>query len=94
MDQYELGEVVDCALCGCDVSLGLDRAYAMVESVLCVSCAVCRGAVYDDTERTWTCPPKVSTHERGVRTRRTRKRYWRTPSAHVEVSASRARVEP
>ena len=93
MDQYEVGEVVDCALCGCDVSLGRDRAYAMVESVLCISCAVCRGAVYDDARSTWIRPPSVSPTERALHTRRTQKRYWRVPTTRAETSASRARAD-
>ncbi|MET0388922.1 MAG: hypothetical protein ABW321_23315 [Polyangiales bacterium] len=77
MDKCELRELVDCVLCGSDVSLGLDCAYAMsVDAALCFSCAVCRGGVYDDSRRSWIALPDLS----GLPTPRSPssapKRYW------------------
>lgn len=77
MDQCELRELVDCVLCGSDVSLGLDCAYAMsVDAALCFSCAVCRGGVYDESRHTWIALPDTG----GLATDRGHsiapKRYW------------------
>lgn len=79
MDQVEVGELIDCALCGGDISLGRDCAYAMVGSALCFSCAVCRGGVYDDARRMWSSPPDVTGLDRPLQTQRAPKRYWSLP---------------
>lgn len=78
MDHCELEELVDCILCGCDVSLGRDCAYAIGEaSVLCFSCAVCRGGIYDEVNHTWTKLPDVTGLQGRERSERVlHRRYW------------------
>jgi hypothetical protein len=61
VNQCEMGEVIGCVLCGSDVSLGLDCAFATTtQSALCFSCAVCRGGVYDEARRTWVTLPDTT----------------------------------
>src|SRR5262249_9424574 len=52
---------VECLLCGLEVSLGRERAFAVSENAaLCFTCAVCRGGTYDDREHTWTPLPALT----------------------------------
>lgn len=61
MKPCELGELVDCALCGSGVTLWRDRSYAFGEhAVLCFECAVCRGGVFDEAARSWQQVPSLS----------------------------------
>lgn len=87
MTHCELGELVDCALCGSEVTLGRDRSYAFGENaVLCFECAVCRGGVFDDAARSWRQVPNLcGLRERAPERRQAPKRYWAYAEQVIET---------
>jgi hypothetical protein len=78
VNHCELGELVDCVVCGSEVTLWRDRSYAFAENaVLCFPCAVCRGGVFDDAECSWQQVPTLcGLPERDPHRRWAPKRYW------------------
>jgi hypothetical protein len=83
----ELGERVDCALCGSEVTLGRDRGYAFAENaVLCFECAVCRGGVFDDAACSWQKVPSLcGLLERVSPRAQAPKRYWAFAEPLIET---------
>lgn len=54
-------EIVECIDCGEPVDVGLERGYRVAEnSGLCWSCAVARGARFDEEEDRWRVEPDTS----------------------------------
>jgi hypothetical protein len=61
MHRSEALDLVACLSCGAEVSLGVDRAFALTEdSALCFACAVRRGGSYSEAHDQWTKSPNLS----------------------------------
>jgi hypothetical protein len=61
MHRSEALDLVACLSCGAEVSLGVDRAFALTEdSALCFACAVRRGGSYSEAHDQWTKSPSLS----------------------------------
>jgi hypothetical protein len=61
MHRSESYDLVACADCGAEISLGADRVFLVTEDAgLCVGCAMKRGGVYDDVHDTWRKAPSLS----------------------------------
>jgi hypothetical protein len=62
----EADELVHCLECGAEISLALDRTFALDDDVaLCFACAIKRGGSYDAAHDTWSHAPNL----RGLRMR-------------------------
>ena len=60
MHRSESDELLTCAGCGALVAAN-DRVYGLgADSLLCFSCAVGRGGVYDAVHDRWTQDPELS----------------------------------
>jgi hypothetical protein len=61
MHRSEARELVDCLSCGAEVSLGVDRVFAVTEdAALCFACATKRGGTYSEAHDRWTKAPSLS----------------------------------
>ena len=61
MHRSESYDLVACADCGVEISLGADRVYLVTEAAgLCMACAMRRGGVYDDLHDNWRRAPSLS----------------------------------
>jgi hypothetical protein len=59
--ETESNELVNCVVCGAEMSLQLDRSFAVTgSSGLCFGCAVARGGRYDASHDTWTRAPDLT----------------------------------
>lgn len=60
MHQSEARDLVSCLSCGAEVSLGVDRVFAVTEDAgLCFACAVRRGGSYSEAHDQWTKAPSL-----------------------------------
>ena len=50
----------ECAHCGATLDPEVDRACTIGDEVLCFSCAVREGGVYDEARAQWIVPPAIS----------------------------------
>jgi ketol-acid reductoisomerase len=61
MHRETADQLVDCADCGAKVNVGLQRGYTVGENAaLCWSCAIERGARFDEDEDRWSEAPDVT----------------------------------
>ncbi|HKU37239.1 MAG TPA: hypothetical protein VJR89_03810 [Polyangiales bacterium] len=61
MHETESNELVNCLICGAEISLALGRAYAVTDtSGLCFRCAIERGGSYDEARDVWSPAPDVA----------------------------------
>jgi hypothetical protein len=61
MHRSEARDLVSCLSCGAEISLGVDRAFALTEDeALCFACAVKRGGTYSEGHDRWTKAPNLS----------------------------------
>jgi len=61
MHRSEASDFVACLSCGAEVSLGVDRAFALTDdAALCFACAVRRGGSYNEAHDQWTKAPNLS----------------------------------
>jgi hypothetical protein len=61
MHRSEARDLVSCSACGAEVSLAVDRVFALSEdAALCFACAVRRGGSYSEARDQWTKPPNLS----------------------------------
>jgi hypothetical protein len=61
MHRSEARDIVACLACGEEVSLGVDRVYAVTDdSALCFACAIKRGGAYNEAHDEWTKVPDLS----------------------------------
>jgi hypothetical protein len=61
MHRSEADSLIHCSECGSEISLNLDRTYAVTEDEgMCFACAIQRGGVYDELHDSWTQPPTLS----------------------------------
>jgi hypothetical protein len=60
MHRSEALDLVSCLSCGAEVSLGVDRVFAVTEeSALCFACAIRRGGSYNEAHDSWTKSPNL-----------------------------------
>ncbi|HET8939409.1 MAG TPA: hypothetical protein VFN67_38450 [Polyangiales bacterium] len=60
MHRSEARDLVACLSCGAEVSLGVDRVFAVTEdAALCFACAVRRGGSYSEAHDHWTKAPNL-----------------------------------
>jgi len=60
MHRSESENLTSCAVCGAEISVGRDRAYAISgTAALCFACAMRRGGSYDEREDRWRTPPDL-----------------------------------
>lgn len=60
MHRSESEDLVRCASCHAEISLGRDRGYPVTaDSALCFACAVKRGGRYDEQHDTWDPGPRL-----------------------------------
>jgi hypothetical protein len=58
--ETEEGDFRACMGCGTTVSLAVDRAYAVgYADVLCMTCSLARGGIYDQRRDRWSVAPQV-----------------------------------
>ena len=61
MHRSEARDLVSCLACGAEVSLGVDRVFAVSEeTALCFACAVRRGGSYSEAHDRWTNAPNLN----------------------------------
>lgn len=61
MHRSEARDLVSCLSCGAEVSIGVDRVFALTEdAALCFACAIQRGGSYSEAHDTWTKAPDIS----------------------------------
>jgi hypothetical protein len=61
MHRSESSDLVACASCGAEVSLGVDRVFALTEdAALCFACALRRGGSYSEAHDRWTQAPSLT----------------------------------
>jgi hypothetical protein len=60
MHREEADQLVACVECGARIAPGTGRGYGFGESLLCFSCAIARGGLYDADEDRWTVDPQVA----------------------------------
>jgi hypothetical protein len=61
MHRSEALDLVSCLSCGAEVSLAVDRVFALTEdAAICFACAVRRGGSYSEAHDQWTKPPNLS----------------------------------
>ncbi len=60
MHRSEANELVYCLNCGAEVSLAVDRTFAVSDDTgICFDCAIKRGGMYDEAHDRWTRPPSM-----------------------------------
>jgi hypothetical protein len=60
MHRSEARDLVQCASCRAEISLGRDRGYPVTaDSALCFACAVERGGRYDAQHDAWDPGPRL-----------------------------------
>lgn len=60
MHRSESDELTSCVACGAEVSIALDRSYALDEQhALCMQCALSRGGRYDEHQDRWIELPRL-----------------------------------
>ena len=61
MHRSETEQLIRCLNCGSEVSLSLDRSFALSEDHgLCFACSIARGGSYDELHDTWIHAPNLS----------------------------------
>lgn len=61
MQEEEWLQETECVVCGAEVDPALDETFVFGETgVLCFTCAVQRGGVYDSDQDRWVKAPDVS----------------------------------
>jgi hypothetical protein len=64
MHRSEADLLIHCSECGSEISLAVDRSYAVTEDEgMCFACAIERGGVYDELHDAWTQAPALSSSE-------------------------------